>query len=66
VSDASIYQAIKGLTSNIRQIDPKTDPVAWNQNQALLAIAKTVERMSRDLEGVSNRADAILRTVKDD
>lgn len=63
--EKSIYQAIKGLTSNVRRIDPKTDPVAWNQNQALLAIAVAVEKLSRDIEAISNRTDAILRSAKD-
>jgi hypothetical protein len=33
MSEASIYQAVKGLTSNIRRIDPKSDPVARNQTK---------------------------------
>jgi uncharacterized membrane protein YccC len=63
-TDASIYKALEGLESNKRQIDPKKSPMVWNQNQALIAICKTLEQLSRDAENTSNQTAAILRKIE--
>ena len=62
----SMYQAIRGLEANAQRLDPQKEPTAWNWNQALLAMAQTLERIGRDQEYILNRLQVIEHQLSDD
>lgn len=46
--------ATKPLEENLQLIDPRSDPVSWNLNKALLEIAKQQQSMDRRMANIEH------------
>lgn len=54
-------QATKPLEENLQLIDPRSDPVSWNLNKALLEIAKQQQSMDRRMANIEHDLQRLLK-----
>lgn len=56
--------AQKFFNDNLSRLDARADPVAWNMNCGLLALAETVAALQQDIQHIKRQNAALLQQLQ--